>query len=158
MSASGLKIDRLHHVGIPVRSIEASLPFYEKVLGLGDTGIRAGGSGEVISEALRVPEADVSVAFLRVGEHVLVELLEYASPGEPYTMRNCDVGAVHVCFEVDDIAAAYEELKEAGVSLHHEPIELDAEAGGLAGYKFLYFRDPDGITLELFELPPGKEY
>jgi catechol 2,3-dioxygenase-like lactoylglutathione lyase family enzyme len=154
-----MDVKRLHHVGIPVESIEKSRPFYEKVLGLVDTGIRAGGSGEVIAEALRVQDADVNVMFMRVGEHVVVELLEYAEPkGEPYTLRNCDVGALHLCFETDDIEAAYEELREAGVQLHHEPIALGPESGGLAGYKFLYFRDPDGITLEFFELPPGKDY
>ncbi len=153
------KLSRLHHVGIPVSNLQVSLPWYTKVLGLVDTEIRATGSGEVIEKALQVEGCDVTVAFLRVGEHVLLELLEYASPpSKPFQLRNCDVGALHVCFQVDDIMTTYSALRDEGISFNAEPVLLDQSAGNLAGYSFAYFRDPDGISLELFEVPPGKDY
>jgi catechol 2,3-dioxygenase-like lactoylglutathione lyase family enzyme len=146
---------RLHHIGIPVSNIERSLAWYREMFGLVDNKT-GGGSGEEISAALEVPNAELTVAFLAVGDQVLLELLEYKTPeGAPYDRRNCDVGAIHVCFEVGDIEAAYERLLAMGVEFNHPPIRLDASAGDLDGYAFAYFRDPDGLQLELFQLPPG---
>jgi catechol 2,3-dioxygenase-like lactoylglutathione lyase family enzyme len=150
-----IKASRLHHVGIPVSDLDRSVAWYEQVLGL-TLNKRAPSSGEELALAVEVPEARMNVAFLAVGDHMLLELLEYDHPrGQPYKLANCDVGAVHVCFEVDDIRAAHENLTAAGISFNHPPIQLGAEAGDLAGYWFAYFRDPDGIQLELFQLAPG---
>jgi catechol 2,3-dioxygenase-like lactoylglutathione lyase family enzyme len=147
--------ERLHHIGIPVSNLERSLAWYREVLGLA-LRMQGPSSGEDISLAVQVPEAQMNVAFLAVGDHVLLELLEYTHPGgEPYGLTNADVGAVHVCFQVDDINAAYEKMTAAGVVFNHPPIELGPHSGELAGYWFVYFRDPDGIQLELFQLAPG---
>jgi catechol 2,3-dioxygenase-like lactoylglutathione lyase family enzyme len=149
------KPSRLHHVGIPVSDLDRSIAWYEHVLGL-VLNKRAPSSGKELSLAVEVPEAQMHVAFLAVGDHLLLELLEYTHPrGRPYDLANCDVGAVHVCFEVDDIRAAYADLTAAGIAFNHPPIELGPDAGDLAGYWFAYFRDPDGVQLELFQLAPG---
>jgi catechol 2,3-dioxygenase-like lactoylglutathione lyase family enzyme len=146
---------RLHHIGIPVSDLERSIAWYERVLGLA-LNKRAQSSGAGVALAVEVPEAQMNVAFLAVGDHLLLELLEYTHPrGRPYDLANCDVGAVHVCFEVDDILAAYADLTAAGIAFNHAPIELGPDAGNLEGYWFAYFRDPDGIQLELFQLAPG---
>jgi catechol 2,3-dioxygenase-like lactoylglutathione lyase family enzyme len=153
------QVRSVHHVGITVRNLDASLAWYTQVFGLTDTGMRAGGAGEATSQAMRVPGADLKVAFLRVADQVCIELIEYNNPqGRDYELGNNDVGAMHLCFEVEDINETYERLKSAGVSLHHEPIHLDSSAGDLAGYAFMYFRDPDGLTLELYELPRGRAF
>jgi catechol 2,3-dioxygenase-like lactoylglutathione lyase family enzyme len=150
-----IKASRLHHVGIPVSDLDRSVAWYEHVLGL-VLDKRAPSSGEALSRAVEVPEAEMNVAFLAVGGHLLLELLEYTSPrGRPYALANCDVGAVHVCFEVDDIQAAHADLTAAGIAFNHPPIELGPDAGDLEGYWFAYFRDPDGVQLELFQLAPG---
>jgi catechol 2,3-dioxygenase-like lactoylglutathione lyase family enzyme len=147
---------RVHHVGIPVSDLDRSVAWYTSVLGL-VANKAARSTGELISRAVEVPDADMRVAFLGVGDHVLLELLEYTNPrGIPYELRNCDVGSVHVCFEVDDIRASYAEMTETGVSFNHPPIQIGEEGGELAGYWFVYFRDPDGIQLELFQVRPGS--
>jgi catechol 2,3-dioxygenase-like lactoylglutathione lyase family enzyme len=148
------KLSKVHHVGIPVSSIERSLPWYTNVLGLIDNDVKGGGDGEVISQALQVDGADVQFAFLEIGD-VKVELLEYRSPrdGKTFGSANNDVGTVHVRFEVDDIDRAYRDLRVQGVAFNAPPIRLGPENGPLAGHAFAYFRDPDGIQLELFELP-----
>jgi catechol 2,3-dioxygenase-like lactoylglutathione lyase family enzyme len=147
-------LNKIHHVGIPVSSIDRSLPWYTEVLGLLDNDVQGGGGGEAISKALQVEGADVKFAFLQVGD-VKVELLEYRTPkdGKAFSSSNHDVGTVHVCFEVDDIDLAYRELTDQGVVFNAPPIRLGEENGPLAGHAFAYFRDPDGIQLELFELP-----
>jgi catechol 2,3-dioxygenase-like lactoylglutathione lyase family enzyme len=150
-----IKASRLHHVGIPVSDLDRSVAWYEHVLGL-VLDKRAPSSGVELSRAVEVPSAEMNVAFLAVGDHLLLELLEYTSPrGKPYALANCDVGAVHVCFQVDDIQAAHADLTAAGIAFNHPPIELGPDAGDLEGYWFAYFRDPDGVQLELFQLAPG---
>jgi catechol 2,3-dioxygenase-like lactoylglutathione lyase family enzyme len=77
----------------------------------------------------------------------MVELLEYTEPlGDDFSLRNCDVGAVHVAFEVDDVQEAYDALKELDVNFSSEPVFDPRE-------HFVYFRDPDGIQLELYKRP-----
>ncbi|WP_347404719.1 VOC family protein [Solwaraspora sp. WMMD1047] len=83
--------------------------------------------------------------------------VQYDSPQpKPFTGRNCD-GVMHLCFEVGDLDAAHRDLVERGVHVNADPVVLQdgdgVEAGPLAGTKILYLRDPDGIQLELFELP-----
>jgi len=144
----------VHHIGIPVPDLDGALAWYRDVLGLEDKGQTGGGGGPEISKALEVDGADVRFAFLHVGD-VIVEMLEYKEPGagKPFTSSNNDVGTVHLCFAVDDIDEAYEELSAKGVKFNAPPIRLDAKAGVLDGYAFAYFRDPHGVQLEMFELP-----
>ena len=66
-----------------------------------------------------------------------------------FTLRNCDVGATHVCCEVDDIDAVYADLRAKGVAFSVEPSQV--LGGVLEGDRYCYFRDPDGIQLELWE-------
>jgi catechol 2,3-dioxygenase-like lactoylglutathione lyase family enzyme len=144
-----IRASRVQHVGITVRDMERSLAFYRVVLGV-EPDLVAEGSGEELSQAVGVSGAELSFAFLRVGDSIL-ELLEYRAPeGRDFELRNCDVGATHVAFEVDDIDAARSRLEEAGVRFSSPPVRI--EEGPLAGCAFVYFRDPDGVQLELFEV------
>jgi catechol 2,3-dioxygenase-like lactoylglutathione lyase family enzyme len=136
----------VQHVGIPVSDLKRSLEWYEKVLGIVEE-FRVDGSGPGVSELLQVENADLTAVFLRVGD-MFVELLEHKTPGRPFDRKNNDVGALHLCFRVDDINAAYDALKQAGVSVNSEPVYNDD--GPLKGVSIIYFRDPDGIQLEFF--------
>jgi len=143
---------KVHHVGIPVRDLERSVAWYRDVLGIVDAGITGGGGGPEISQAIQTPGAQLRFAFMKCGD-VNLEFLEFESPQTAdYSLRNCDVGVIHLCFQVDDIEATYEALTALGVAFNAPPIRLGPENGPLAGYAFAYFRDPDGIQLELFEV------
>jgi catechol 2,3-dioxygenase-like lactoylglutathione lyase family enzyme len=143
------RLTGIQHVGIPVASMERSLRFYKDVFGI-EPDFVAGGSGEELSQAVGVREAELSFAFLRIGDSIL-ELLEYSSPqGRPYDRSNCDVGAVHIAFEVPDIDAAYEELSAKDVEFNAPPLKIGE--GPLAGCAFAYFNDPDGVQLEIFQV------
>lgn len=138
----------IQHVGVPVRSLERSLAFYREMFGL-EPRFTARAEGEETSRLLGVPNAVLAYAFIDLGNTVL-ELLEYEQPrGKDYDRRNCDVGATHVCFEVADVEAACERLREAGVEFSSPPVHIDE--GPLAGCATAYFKDPDGIQLEIFQ-------
>lgn len=89
------------------------------------------------------------------GDSHRIELFQYLEPtpvGEAAEPRH--VGITHVCLVVPDITEMYARLESAGVDFYSEPVAVDtgANAGGFG----LYLRDPDGITLELFQPPQAK--
>lgn len=138
----------MHHVGITVRNLEESLQWYERVFDVKREFI-AQGSGPELSRAVGVPDANLSFAFLRFGSCV-VELLCYDNEKqESYDRSNADVGSAHVCIDVPDLRKAYEDLKSKGVEFLAPP--LDIGDGPLAGCSFVYLKDPNGVTLELFQ-------
>jgi catechol 2,3-dioxygenase-like lactoylglutathione lyase family enzyme len=145
-------IGNLHHVGITVRDLEESLQWYERVLDVKHEFI-AHGSGPALSTAVGVPDADLRFAFLRLGSCV-VELLSYANERqETFDRSNADVGSAHVCIEVPDVQAAYEDLLAKGVECLAPPLRIDD--GPLEGCSWVYFLDPNGVTLELLSGPEG---
>lgn len=60
-------------------------------------------------------------------------------------------GHMHLCFKVDDLPAAYEELLAAGVRFISPPVLVTAgiNAGGYGVYAF----DPSDNQIEIFQPP-----
>jgi catechol 2,3-dioxygenase-like lactoylglutathione lyase family enzyme len=142
----------VHHVGIPVRDLARSLEWYGELFGLDPAFIEID-EGPQASKIVQLADARMRFAFLSVGNTIL-ELLEYEHPiGRDYDRRNCDVGAIHLCFEVDDISRVHQLLHERGVEFSTQPVEIPA--GALKGEHCCYFRDPDGIQLELWQRNTG---
>lgn len=140
----------IQHIGVPVKDLQRSLDFYKAVFDI-EPEFTHTADGEKLSRGVGVPDAKLTLAFLQLGNTYL-ELLEYDTPREEiYGRMNCDVGAVHICFTVDDIDSSYQELRDMGVEFYSEPIFI--ADGPLKGYQFCYFKDPDGLTLELFQIP-----
>jgi catechol 2,3-dioxygenase-like lactoylglutathione lyase family enzyme len=143
----------LHHTSLTVSDLERSLAFYRDVLGL-EVAMQQEKEGGYLAKISGYPDAHVRMAQLELpgGSH-RIELFQYlAPPGERPPLEPRNVGITHVCLVVDDIHEAYERIRRApGVEPYSEPVELDSGAnkGGFG----LYVRDPDGITLELFQPP-----
>jgi catechol 2,3-dioxygenase-like lactoylglutathione lyase family enzyme len=99
-------------------------------------------------------QARIKYAFLDLG-NTRIELNQYEIPEgrHDFDLRACDSGAAHICFQVDDVAAAYAELLASGIEFFSPPIHLDDSFKELAGISYVYFRDPDGVLLQLYELP-----
>src|SRR5215207_8924817 len=98
---------RIAHIGIAVRGLEAVLPFYRDVLGLPEVPL---------------DDADgARIAGLAAGES-LVELLEAETPDSPIGrfVERRGPGIHHICFAVDDLDAALERCRAAGVRLIDE--------------------------------------
>ena len=146
----GLSLSGVHHIGVTVSNIQRSLEFYRHAFGI-EPHMRFEESGPEVDLVVGLQDAHLDVAFLNIG-NTMVEFLEYRSPrGKAYDRRNCDVGATHICFEVPDIQAAYQQLSANGVEFTAPP-QRNME-GPLIGWTFAYFSDPDGITVELCERP-----
>jgi catechol 2,3-dioxygenase-like lactoylglutathione lyase family enzyme len=151
MSVSGL-----HHTCYTVSSVDRSVAFYRDLLGCEVLATQEK-EGGYLAAIVGYPDAHVRMAHLRVpgGSHV-IELFEYLSPqGGHADVEPRNVGASHICFLVDDLPAVYERLRDNGVtSFVSGPVEVDTgiNRGGYA----LYLRDPDGITVELFQPPTGR--
>ncbi|MEU7620487.1 VOC family protein [Micromonospora rifamycinica] len=152
------RVTRVNHIGVPVSDLARSVRWYEDVLGIAPTGVTISASNPAIGAVVEVENPSMRASFALAGDNVLLELIQYDSPRpRPFTGRNCDVGVIHLCFEVDDLDAAHRELVARGVHVNADPVVLqdgeNMDVGTLAGTKILYLRDPDGIPLELFELP-----
>jgi catechol 2,3-dioxygenase-like lactoylglutathione lyase family enzyme len=138
----------VHHIGITVSDLRSSAAWYSEVIGL-TPGLRTGGSGTALGELVDVDDPDLRAMFLHIGD-VIVELIGYRRPpGRSEVPANNDLGAAHICFEVEDMAAAAEHLRAHGVAFNAPPFTIPA--GPLKGSTALYFRDPDGIQLEYFQ-------
>jgi catechol 2,3-dioxygenase-like lactoylglutathione lyase family enzyme len=139
------------HVGITVRDLDRSIYFYHDLLGLEIcTEPSPWFEGPELGQGVGVPGATLRQVCLRLGDTML-ELLEYKTPPsitERPLPSNC-LGASHVAFQVDDIAATKAELERKGVTFYSGVNVVDD--GVLAGWRWVYFADPDGYPLELVE-------
>lgn len=128
-------LQRIDHLGIAVRSLKESIPYYEKALGL---------KCEHIEE---VPSQNVRTAFFSVGETHL-ELLEPTSDESPiakFLEKNPRGGVHHVAFATSDIGAQLAQAKEAGVDLIHET-PFEGAANKLVA--FLHPKSTQGVLTE----------
>jgi methylmalonyl-CoA/ethylmalonyl-CoA epimerase len=130
----------INHVGIAVRSIEASRDFYQHTLGA---------EFEAIEE---VPSQKVKVAFFRVGQ-VRLEVLEPTSADSPIAnfIEKRGEGLHHVAYTVDDIESRLAELKTSGVRLIDETPRSGAHHMRIA---FLHPKSSGGVLTELCEPAP----
>jgi len=133
MKNSGFEID---HLGVAVRSLDASLEFYEKQLGLS------------VSLRETVRQEKVNVAMLPAG-HSRIELLEPSEPDSVIAkfIQKRGEGLHHVAIQVPDLAATAERLKANGARLLNEP---RAGAGGHL-YVFVHPSSTGGVLLELIQ-------
>jgi catechol 2,3-dioxygenase-like lactoylglutathione lyase family enzyme len=147
----GIGMRAQSHVGITVRDLDASIRFYHDLLGLEIcTEPSPWFEGPELGHGVGVPAAALRQVCLRIGDTML-ELLEYKSPPSDTErpLLSHSVGASHVAFVVDDIQAAKSELERKGVQFYSDVNVVDD--GVLAGWRWVYFADPDGYPLELVE-------
>jgi glyoxylase I family protein len=122
---------RTHHVAVICSDYERSRRFYADVLGL-----------EVVSEVFRAGRNSRKLD-LRLPDGAQIELFSFPDPpARPSYPEAC--GLRHVAFEVADVDAAVAELTGRGVTV--EPVRVDE----YTGKRFAFFKDPDGLPLELY--------
>ncbi len=150
-------ITGLHHGNIIVSDIERSKKFYTDVLGL-QVVMETEISESEFARGVGIPGTVVRGIFLAVpNTPTVVEMFEYvaphkSSPRSPNALPS-DIGIGHLCFQVDDIDAAYRKLKENGVPFISPPVTIPKTHKDVGGVRFCYFKDPDGTLLEILSLP-----
>ena len=126
---------RIAHIGIAVRTLGDSLPFYRDVLGLPEVPLDDADGANIVG--------------LAAGD-ALVELLEAGSPDSPvgrFVARR-GPGIHHICFVVEDLNATLERCRAAGIRLIDDTPRLGAEGRPIA---FLHPSSTGGVLVELTE-------
>ncbi|MEM1432979.1 MAG: methylmalonyl-CoA epimerase [Pseudomonadota bacterium] len=135
-------IGNLNHVGVATPSIEDSIKLYRDVLGATNIG-----------DKFAMPEQGVWVCFVDL-PNSQVELIEpYGddSPIHNFLKTNPAGGQHHVCFEVDDILEARDDMKAKGARVlgTGEP-RIGAHGTPVI---FVHPKDMGGVLVELMQKP-----
>ena len=130
-------IGRLNHVAIAVRDIAAASEVYRTTL------------GAEVSAPEPIEEHGVTVVFITL-PNTKIELLEPLGSESPITRfleKNPDGGMHHICYEVDDIGAARDQLVKTGARVlgSGEP-KIGAHGKPVL---FLHPKDFNGTLIEL---------
>ena len=124
-------LTKQHHIAIICSDYARAKEFYMDKLGF-----------ELFREVYR-PEQDDYLRMLRQGETTLEIFIK---PNYPERVNNPEAkGLRHLAFHVADIGPAVAWLN--GLGIETEPIREDKVNGG----RFTFFKDPDGLPLELHE-------
>jgi catechol 2,3-dioxygenase-like lactoylglutathione lyase family enzyme len=151
-------ITGLHHGNIVVSDLERSKRFYTEILGLQivmETEINE----PEFARGVGIPGTIVRGVFLAVpNTPTVIEMFQYTAPRKSVPLNPkglpSDIGIGHLCFQVDDIEAVYGKLKEKGIPFVSSPVTIPKTHKDVGGVRFCYFKDPDGILLEILSLPP----
>ncbi|MDR0353559.1 MAG: methylmalonyl-CoA epimerase [Opitutaceae bacterium] len=134
-------ITKIDHLGIAVHSLDETVSYYEKALGL------------KCEHREEVPSQKVRTAFFTVGQ-THIELLEPTSPDSPiakFLEKNPKGGIHHVALGTDDITAQLATAKNAGVALINETPVDGAHEMQVA---FLHPKSTYGVLTELCAKKP----
>lgn len=128
-------MNKIEHIGIAVNDIKTAAITYEKLL------------NSPVYKTEEVTSEGVITAFFKCGPNK-IELLEALSADSPIAkfIAKKGEGIHHIAFEVDDIVAEMERLKNEGFVLLNEVPKLGADN------KLVCFVHPKGINGVLIEL------
>jgi len=126
---------RVEHIGIAVKDLSASIPVYEKLL------------NSLCYKKESVASENVETAFFRQGE-TKIELLESSQPDGVIArfIEKKGEGIHHIAFEVIDIIAEMQRLKQAGFALLNEEPKDGADNKLVC---FLHPKNTNGVLIEL---------
>ena len=124
-------LEKQHHIAVISSSWEKAKEFYVDKLGF-----------TVVREVYREAQQDY-LRMLKLGETTLEIFIK---PEAPQRVNNPEaMGLRHLAFHVADIEPAVDWLN--GMEIETEPVREDLVNGG----RFTFFKDPDGLPLELHE-------
>jgi len=152
-SATGAVLTgQVHHIGVAVSDLDRSIAFYGELFGATPLFVNDM-RGAALARGTGVPGADLRFCMIRLPNLVL-ELIEWRRPQATHAEAGGPaVGAMHIAFEVADIAAVAAKLAARGIPLVAAPHRFgpEDEAPAIEGATFAYFRDPDGVGLEIYQ-------
>jgi catechol 2,3-dioxygenase len=122
-----MRVEKVGHLVLRVRDIDAALAFYEGVLGLHE--VARGDFGEGLMVFLSTGNAHHDIALVAAGDH--------ATPGHALHHFALNIGS-----SLDELAAAKRHLEAQGVAVH---MTLDHRVS-----QGIYVTDPDRNLIELY--------
>ncbi|KAB7729248.1 methylmalonyl-CoA epimerase [Rudanella paleaurantiibacter] len=128
-------LTNVEHIGIAVRSLTQSNELFQKLLNVAPYKAEA------------VESENVTTSFFRVNQ-TKIELLEATDPSSPIAkfIEKKGEGIHHIAFEVDDILAEMERLRNEGFTLLNENPKLGADNKLVC---FLHPKGTNGVLIEL---------
>ena len=124
-------LNKQHHIAVICSDYAKAKEFYIDKLGF------------TLEKEFYRPANNDYLRMLRLGETV-IEL--FIRPDAPARVNNPEaMGLRHLAFRVEDIEPAVKWLNDMGIET--EPVREDPYNGG----RFTFFKDPDGLPLELHE-------
>jgi catechol 2,3-dioxygenase-like lactoylglutathione lyase family enzyme len=151
-----MAVKRLDHVAFTVSDLTRSISFWEALLGEEPTSRVEYGDPQD-AEVIGYPNVRMSAAYFRLPGGTLLELFQYRQPASeaPASSETYVVGNAHLGLVLEDLDPTLERLRAHGTSYRSAaPVRL--KGGAHAGGRSIYIRDPDGITIELLELPENS--
>ena len=132
-----MELTHIEHIGIAVKSIEESIPYYENVLGLKCYAIE------------EVKDQKVKTAFFKIGQ-TKIELLESTDAEGPIGkfIEKRGEGIHHLAFAVNNIEDALAEAESKNIRLVDKVARKGAEGLDIA---FLHPKSTFGVLTELCE-------
>jgi len=129
-----MKTTHIEHIGIAVKSLDESIPFYEKLLGIPCYAVE------------EVADQRVKTAFFQVGQ-TKIELLESTDPEGPIGkfIEKKGEGMHHMAFAVDNIEEALQETEQKGIQLIDKTPRKGAEGLHIG---FLHPKSTFGVLTE----------
>ena len=127
-----MKLQGIHHIAIICSDYSKSKQFYTDVLGF-----------KVEAEYFR-EERNSYKTDLSLNAIYLIELFSFPDPPKRLSYPEA-AGLRHLAFAVDDIKDSVKELDSKGIL--HEDIRVDE----YTGKSFIFFSDPDGLPIEMYE-------
>lgn len=128
-------MNKIEHIGVAVKSLDESIPIYEKLLNTKCYKIE-----EVTSEG-------VKTAFFKIGESK-IELLEATNPESPIAkfLEKRGMGMHHIAFDVTDIDEEISRLQDSGFQMIHQSPKDGADHKRIA---FLHPKSTESLLVEL---------
>ena len=126
-------INKVSHIGIAVKDLDAAIEFYKKL-------------GLEVEEIEEVPSQKVKVAFIPVGD-VRIELLTPTSDDSPVAkyIEKKGEGIQHLALAVDDLPKELEKAENNGIRLIDKEPRPGAHGADIA---FLHPKSTNGVLLE----------
>jgi len=133
-------MNKLEHIGIAVKSLENSKQIFKDILGTDSYKMEP------------VESENVNTLFYQVGD-TKIELLEATSEDSPIAkfIEKRGEGIHHLAFDVDDVQAKIDELKEKGYRMIHDHPKSGADNKIIA---FMHPKSSNGVLVELCQDNP----
>jgi catechol 2,3-dioxygenase-like lactoylglutathione lyase family enzyme len=149
-------IKGFRHVAVVVNDLDNMIRFYTQTLGF-EVKRRFNIESGDFRNGIGIADARAKGAHLTVPNcNVEIELFQFETPllnRSDLPLQPNHFGFRHMALIVDDLKETYLELRDKnGIHFLSEPIVVK-EPEEVAGFQFVYFRDPEGNILELNQLP-----